>query len=173
LLLEVVPKSAIVALLVNPTFVNAEYERMEVMAAARVLGRNVQVFGASNQQGIDEVFASVAREGVGALILGNDPFFFLQRDQLTALAARNGIPAIYPLRVYAADGGLMSYGANLADAYRLQGNYVGRILKGEKPGDLPVQLPTKFELVVNLKAAKAIGLTIPETFLVRADEVIE
>jgi putative tryptophan/tyrosine transport system substrate-binding protein len=173
LLLEVVPKSAIVALLVNPTFANATYEEMEVMAAAATLGRKVQVVAASNESGIDAAFATLVREGVGALLIGNDPFFALRREQLAALATRHAIPAIYPLRIYAAAGGLMSYGTNGNDAFSVQGNYVGRILNGEKPADLPVQLPSKFQLVVNLITAKAIGLTIPEPFLLRADEVIE
>jgi putative ABC transport system substrate-binding protein len=173
LLLEVVPKSAIVALLMNPTFANATYEQREVMAAAAALGRNVQVVGASTESGIDAAFTTLVREGVGALLIGNDPFFALRREQLAALATRHAIPAIYPLRIYAAAGGLMSYGTNGNDAFSVQGNYVGRILKGEKPADLPVQLPSKFQLVVNLITAKAIGLTIPEPFLLRADEVIE
>jgi putative tryptophan/tyrosine transport system substrate-binding protein len=173
ILLEVVPKSTIVALLVNPTSPNAEYERMVVMAAAATLGRKVEVFGASTENGIDEVFAMLVENGVGALVLGNDGFFALRREQIAALATRHSIATIYPLRAYATDGGLMSYGTNPGDAYHVQGNYVGRILKGEKPADLPVQLPVKFELIVNLKSAKAIGLAIPETFLVRADEVIE
>jgi putative ABC transport system substrate-binding protein len=173
-LLEVVPKTAIVALLVNPTFVNAEYERMAVMAAADALGRKVKVFGASTESGIDEVFATLVREGVGALVLGNDPFFSLRRQQIALLATRNAILAIYPLRPYAADGGLMSYGTkNPENAARIQGNYVGRILKSEKPADLPVQLPTRFELVVNLRAAKAIGLEIPPRLLALTDQVIE
>jgi putative ABC transport system substrate-binding protein len=173
LLLEVVPKSAIVALLVNPTFANATYEQMEVMAAAATLGRNVLVVGASTESSIDAGFATLVREGVGALLIGNDPFFALRREQLAALATRHAIPAIYPLRIYAEVGGLMSYGTNGNDAFSVQGNYVGRILNGEKPADLPVQLPTKFRLVVNLITARAIGLTIPEPFLLRADEVIE
>jgi putative tryptophan/tyrosine transport system substrate-binding protein len=159
LLLEVVPKSAIVALLVNPTFVNAEYERIQVMTAATTLGRKVQVFDASTVSGIDAVFATLLREGVGALLLGNDPFFALRREQLAGLATRYAIPTMYPLRIYTSAGGLMSYGANAGDSSRGQGNYVGRILKGERAADLPVQLPTKFELIINLKIVKALGLT--------------
>jgi putative tryptophan/tyrosine transport system substrate-binding protein len=158
---------------VNPTFANAPYEQTEVMAAAAALGRNVQVVGASTESSIEAAFATFVREGVGALLIGNDPFFALRREQLAALATRHAIPAIYPLRIYAAVGGLMSYGTNGNDAFGVQGNYVGRILNGEKPADLPVQLPTKFQLVVNLITAKAIGLTIPEPFLLRADEIIE
>jgi ABC-type uncharacterized transport system substrate-binding protein len=173
LLLEVAPKPALIALLVNPTFVNAEYEGREAVAAANGLGRRLQVFGASTESEIDAVFATFAGEGVGALLVGNDPFFALRREQLAVLAARHAIPAIYPLPMYAAAGGLMSYGANGSDSIRVQGNYVGRILKGEKPSDLPVQLPTKFQMVLNLKAAKALGLQVPRVTLLRADQVIE
>ena len=173
LLLEVAPKTAGIALLVNPTFVNADYEQREVLTAASTLGRKVRVLSAGTELGIDAAFASLVQEGVGALLVGNDPFFFTRRRQLIALAARYAIPTIYPLRVYATDGGLLSYGADPNDSSRIQGNYVGRILKGEKPADLPVQLPTRYELIVNLKTAKTIGLTIPELFLRRADNVIE
>jgi putative tryptophan/tyrosine transport system substrate-binding protein len=173
LLLEVAPKTNVVALLLNPIFVNAEHEQREVLAATSALGRKLRVSSAGTDSGIDTAFANLAQEGVGALLLGNDPFFFTRRRQLMSLAARYAIPTIYPLRAYATDGGLLSYGTDPNDASRIQGNYVGRILKGEKPGDLPIQLPTKFELVVNLQTAKAMGLTIPESFLLRADELIE
>jgi putative tryptophan/tyrosine transport system substrate-binding protein len=172
-LLEVVSKPAMIALLTNPTFVNAEHERMEVMAAAGARGWKLQVLSASTESGIDAAFATLVQEGARALLLGNDPFFFTRRHQLVALAARHAIPTIYPLRVYAADGGLLSYGTDPLDSLRIQGNYVGRILKGETPADLPVQLPTKFELIINMKTAKALGLEIPRILLARADDVIE
>jgi putative tryptophan/tyrosine transport system substrate-binding protein len=122
---------------------------------------------------IDAAFATIVEEGIRALLLGNDAFFALHRSQIFELAIRHAIPAIYPLRVYAVGGGLMSYGTDVSDSSRQMGVYVGQVLRGEKPGDLPVQLPTKFELVVNIKTAKAIGLAIPEAFLLRANEVIE
>jgi putative ABC transport system substrate-binding protein len=173
LLLELVPKPAIVGMLVNPATSNAELDSKDVLAAAGALGQKLHVLNASTASEIDAAFATLVQEGAGALLLGNDSFFNIRRDQIALLAARHAIPAIYPLRAYAAAGGLMSYGTDTADSARQQGVYVGRILKGEKPGDLPVVQPTRFELVINLKAAKAIGLSIPETFLLRADEVIE
>jgi putative tryptophan/tyrosine transport system substrate-binding protein len=166
-------KLATVALLVNPTSANAEVERKEVLAAAGPLGLKIEVLGASNESDIDAAFATLAQKQAGALLLGNDAFFFTRRNQLAILAARHGIPTMLPLRSYVTAGGLMSYGTDVNDSSRQQGNYVGRILKGEKPADLPVQLLTKFTLVINLNTAKALGLTIPETFLVRADGVIE
>jgi putative tryptophan/tyrosine transport system substrate-binding protein len=171
LLLEVAPKPAIVALLVNPAGENAEIERKVVLAAAAELGRSVRVLNASTEDHIDAAFAALAQNT--ALLVGNDPFFFTRRSQLAALAARHAVTAIYPLRVYAAAGGLMSYGSDPNDSSHLQGIYVGRILKGERLGDLPVQQPTKFQLVINLRTAKALGLTIPETLLATADEVIQ
>ena len=174
LLLELVPRPAIIGMLINaasPTQV--ELDGKAAFAAANALGQKLHVLSASTASDIDIAFATLAQEGAGALLVGNDPFLNIRRDQLALLAARHAIPAIYPLRVYAVAGGLMSYGTDTADSYRQQGIYVGRILKGERPGDLPVVMPTKFELVVNLKAAKAISLAIPESFLLRADEVIE
>jgi putative ABC transport system substrate-binding protein len=158
---------------VNPTSSNAEYETKDVLAAAGALGRKVQVFTASTEGSIDTAFATLVREGARALLLGDDAFFALHRSQIAELAVRHAIPVMYPLRPYVVDGGLMSYGADVTESIRQQGNYVGRILRGEKAADLPVQLPTRFELIVNLKTAKAMGLTIAESFLSRADEVIE
>jgi putative tryptophan/tyrosine transport system substrate-binding protein len=172
-LLEVIPKLAVTALLVNPTSPNAKYETKEILATASVLSRKVRVLSASSESEIDAAFATIVEEGIRALLLGNDAFFALHRSQIFELAIRHAIPAIYPLRVYAVGGGLMSYGTDVSDSSRQMGVYVGQVLRGEKPGDLPVQLPTKFELVVNIKTAKAIGLAIPEAFLLRANEVIE
>jgi putative ABC transport system substrate-binding protein len=172
-LLEIVPKAAVIALLVNPTSPNAQYETKEILAAAEVLGRKVRVLTASTEGQIDAAFAALVQEGVRALLLGNDAFFALHRSQLAGLAIRNAIPAIYPLRFYALAGGLMSYGTDNNTSHRQMGAYVGRVLKGEKPGDLPVQLPTKFELVINLRTAKTIGFDLPPNLLAQADEVIE
>jgi putative ABC transport system substrate-binding protein len=173
LLHELVPNAAVIAMLVNPTFPNADAITDDMRVAARSLGLKLNVLNASSEHDLDGAIASIARLRVGALIVASDPFFLSRRDQLVALAAHHTVPAIYQFREFAAAGGLMSYGANLAYGYRQVGIYVGRICKGEKPVDLPVVQPTKFELVVNLKAAQALGLTVPPTLLARADEVIE
>jgi putative ABC transport system substrate-binding protein len=172
-LLELVPNTTLVALLVNPGTPNANSDSKEVQAAAGKLGRQALILNASTERDIDAAFATLLQQGAGGLLLGNDPFFAQRRRQIFALATRHAIPAIYPLRIYAREGGLMSYGTDANDSARIQGNYVGRILKGEKPADLPVQMPTRFQLVVNLITAKAIGLTIPDSFKLLADEVIE
>ncbi len=173
LLCELVPDASAVGFLLNPNVPGAEAQRQDVEMAAKALGRRLLVLHANTEIEFEQNFAMMAREHVGALVVANDPFFDSRRDQLTALAARTGVSAIYHIRDFPAAGGLMSYGASLADAYRQVGNYAGRILKGEKPADLPVMQPTKFELVINLKAARALGLSVPPSLLARADDVIE
>jgi len=174
LLREILPKSAIIGVLVNPNDpITAKSETDEMHKAGRSLGQHIEVLQAGTEHDIDAAFARVIEMRADALIVAPDALFATQTRQLIALAARHAIPTLYWRREFADAGGLMSYGSSLADAVRVVGVYAGRILKGEKPGDLPVQLPTKFELIVNVKSAKAIGLAIPESFLARADEVIE
>ena len=173
LLLELAPQASTVAVLLNPDYAEANTQKRDVQTAAEKLGRRLVVLYASTASEIEPAFAKLVQEGVGALVLQNDPFFDTQRDRIMTLAARDAIPAIYHIREFPVSGGLMSYGASLVDAYRQIGNYTGRILRGEKPGDLPVMQPTRFELVINLKTAKVLGLTVPPTLLARADEVIE
>ena len=166
-----VPSATTIALLVNPTNPNAETQSKNIQAAALKLGLQVHVLNASTERDFDAVFAKVRELRAGALIIVQDVFFNTQSQQLAALTVRHAIPAISQLREFAAAGGLMSYGASRSDAWRQAGIYVGRILKGEKPAELPVVQPTKFELTINLKTAKALGLTLP--FVALADEVIE
>ncbi len=174
LLHEATPKADSIALLMNPKSVNAEGKIQEAQRAARSLKLNeLQVLNATTETEIGAAFASMKQRRANALLIGQDVFFNNQVQQLAALALDDGVPAIYSLREFAAAGGLMSYGASLADQYRLVGVYVSRILKGEKPNDLPVQQATKVELVINLKTAKTFGLAFPQTLLGRADEVIE
>ena len=141
--------------------------------AARALGQQIHILNASSERDFDTAFATLAQLRAGALIIAGNALFTGQRDRLVALAARHAVPAIYYMHEFVAAGGLMSYSASVTDAYRQTGVYAARILKGAKPADLPVMQPTKFELVINLKAAKALGLTVPESFLLRADKVIE
>jgi putative ABC transport system substrate-binding protein len=171
---ELVPSATVIALLVNPTDpIIVETLSKDLQTAARAIQREILVVTASTEREIDTAFTTLVQQKVGALVVGNDPFFNARPDQLVALAARHAVPAIYPYREFAAAGGLMSYGSNLADPYRLVGVYTGRILKGEKPADLPVQQSTKVELILNLKTAKALGITFPISLLGRADEVVE
>jgi putative tryptophan/tyrosine transport system substrate-binding protein len=173
LLREIVPKAAAVGFLVNPANPNAEPDTREVRSAAAALARKLLVIAARDEGEIDTAFAMLVKQGAGAVLISPDALFGGRRDQIVALSARHALPTIYSVREYAMAGGLMSYGPNLADAYRQAGVYVGRILKGAKPADLPVVQPTKFELVINLKTAKALGLTVPLIMQMTADEVIE
>jgi putative ABC transport system substrate-binding protein len=160
-------------MLINPSSPLAETLLQTLQAAARALGRQLHVMQASTERDFDPVFASLAQLRAGGLVITPDAFFFGHSEQLAVLALRHAVPAIYQSREFTAAGGLMSYGSSLTDMYRLAGVYTGRILKGEKPADLPVQQSTKVELFINLKTAKAFGITFPITLLGRADEVIE
>jgi putative ABC transport system substrate-binding protein len=162
-----------VGLLSNPANPFSEAERREVQAAARSLGLELHIANAKDQDEIDASFGNLVAQGARAIVIGSDAYYFNQRKQIAALAAGHAIPAIAQWSEYPAAGGLMSYGNDIPEAYRLMGIYVGRILKGEKPSDLPVQQPTKFHLVINLTTAKALGLTVPPSLLAIADEVIE
>jgi len=168
-----VPSATTIALLVNPTNPNAETQSKNTQEAARRLGLELHVLNASTERDFDAVFAKVRELRAGALLIGQDVFFNAESAQLGELTVRHAIPAIFPLPEFAAAGGLMSYGASRSDAWHQAGIYVGRILKGEKPADLPVMQPTKFELVINLKTARTLGLTIPPGVLAIADEVID
>jgi putative ABC transport system substrate-binding protein len=169
LLHELLPEIRSVAAFINPTRPGSEGQTKQLQAAARDLGIDVIVLPASQQADIDTAFNQLVRQGLKALLVGSDPFFASRREQLVKLAARNSVPAIYQWPEFVSAGGLMSYGASLADAYWQAGEYTSRILKGAKPADLPVARPTKFELLINTKTAKALGLTIPASILARAD----
>ena len=173
LLHQLVPGAASIGVLVNPKFPEADRQLRELQEAAGVINRQIQVVRASTESEIDVAFATIAQQGVGALLVASDPFFSSRRAQLVALASRYRLPTIYNQREFAENGGLVSYGTDFADGYRQAGIYVGKILKGAKPADLPVVQPTKFELVINLKNAKALGLEVPPMLLATADEVIE
>jgi ABC-type uncharacterized transport system substrate-binding protein len=173
LLHEIAPPAAMVVELVNPNNPNLETQLKNLQAAGDTLGRRILVLSARTQSEIDAAFARLVKQQAGGLLINTDAFFFSQRDQLIALANRYAIPAIFDRREFVEAGGLMSYGGSVTDVYRLAGIYTGRILKGEKPADLPVQQSTRVELVINVKTAKALGLTLPLSLLGRADEVIE
>ena len=173
LLRELVPSAAHIGFLVNPANPTSESQVTDVRAAARERRVDLLVVNAGSEREIDAGFASFVQQRVNAIVIGADSLFLSRRDQVVGLAARHALPAIYNLREYVDNGGLITYGASITDAFRLAGGYAGRILKGEKPPDLPVQQTVKFELAVNLKTAKALGLTVPDKLLVAADEVIE
>jgi putative tryptophan/tyrosine transport system substrate-binding protein len=173
LLHTLVPEAARFALLLDPRFPFTELFISEAQTSAAAIGRPIEVLTATANDEIDAAFASLVRKGIDALVVAGGALIFARRVQVTILAARHAVPAIYWDRAFPDAGGLMSYGTNVADSFRQVGIYTGRILKGEKPADMPVQQPTKFEFVINLNTAKALGLTVPETLLVTADEVIQ
>jgi putative ABC transport system substrate-binding protein len=170
---ELVPKATVIGALAKPSNPNAAHQLEGLQTAARTLGQELVIFSADNEREIDASFAMMAQRRIGALVVTADGFLIGRQDQIVALAARYAVPTIYPLSQYVVAGGLMSYGANLPDAYRLTGTYVGKILKGTKPADLPVLQPTKLELVINRKTAEALGLTVPPNLFAIADDVIE
>jgi putative tryptophan/tyrosine transport system substrate-binding protein len=173
LLFELVPQARVIALLVNPNNANADGIMRDMQEAARAKGLELPILKAGTESEIGAAFATLVQLQAGALVVSTDPFFFSRRDQLVALASRHAVPAIYEWREFPAAGGLISYGTSLTAVDRQVGVYAGRILKGAKPADLPVQQPTTFELVVNLKTANALGLTIPPSILARVDDIIE
>jgi putative ABC transport system substrate-binding protein len=173
LLREFVPGVPLIGVLLNPEFAPASYQLRQVEEAARSIDQRILVANASTDEELETAFAALISAHVGALLVTADPYFDTRREQIVAFAARERLPSIYQFREYAVAGGLLSYGVSITDAYRKYGVYTAKILKGAKPADLPVLQPTKFETVINLKTAKALGLTIPEPFLQTADEVIE
>jgi putative tryptophan/tyrosine transport system substrate-binding protein len=173
LLRELVPNAALIGVLLDPTFGGADVQLREVEAAARAVGQQIRILNVNTNEEIETAFASLIEARANALAVVGNPFLNSRRNQLVALAARHSIPAIYELREFVAAGGLMSYGPSITDVYRQVGVYAGHILQGEKPADLPVLQPTKFEMFINLKTAKTLGLSIPLTLQVAADEVID
>ena len=173
LLRELVPKAETIAVLQDPNFVEPDVETREIEDAARAIGQKIVTFKAAREQEIDSAFSAIMRSGASALHVGAGPFFNSRRSQLVGLAAFHAIPASYFTAGFVEAGGLMSYGSSQTDAYRRAGTYVAMILKGEKPGELPVEFPTNFELTINLRTAKALGLTVPPSLLARADQVIQ
>ena len=173
LLRELVPNAGLIVALVNPNFPGVKSQTQELQKAANTLGQRIEIINASSEHDLDAAFTSMKQLQAAAILVGSDPFFASRRDQIVSLAARYAIPAVYEQRSFATAGGLMSYGTNLAEAYRQAGVYTGRILKGEKPSDLPVLLADKFEFVINLKVAKTLGLAVSPNLLSTADDVIE
>ena len=173
LLRDLSPQATTIGMILNPKNSDAEEVTKAAQEGAKTLDRKLVVIGASVPEQLDQAFASVIEQGAGALLMGSDTFLNAQRDRIIALAARHRLPTMYNGRYFVEGGGLISYGTNFADNYRLVGNYAGKVLKGAKPAELPVIEPTRFELVINLKTAKALGLMVPQTILARADEVIE
>jgi putative ABC transport system substrate-binding protein len=173
MLRQLVPAATTIAMLVGTESLEARIERRDVELAAQALGQQLIIAPVSSEGEFDGAFTSIVGRGAKALLVGTGPFLTSNRERVVALAVRHAIPAIYALREFVEAGGLMSYGASIVEAYRQAGIYAGRVLKGEKPADLPVMQSTKFELVINLKAAKALGLTVPPMLLALADEVIE
>jgi len=173
LLHELVPKAVTVGALVNPSYADVELQLKELQEASAATGLQAHIVNAGTQGDIDAAFTNLVQQGINTLLVANDPFFTSRRDQIVALAARHAIAASYAGREFVDAGGLMSYGPSIMDAYRLAGSYTGKVLNGTKPADLPVQQPTKFDFAINLKTAKALGLTVPQTLLATADEVIE
>jgi ABC-type uncharacterized transport system substrate-binding protein len=170
---KVVPDVVRFGAIVNSTYPGSAYQIRELEKAATDLGRQLFIAKASNDAELDAAFAALLREQVGALVVASDPYFLTRRDRIIAFAAQNRLPAIYQFRVQALEGGLISYGSSITDAYRQVGRYVARVLKGEKPADLPILQPTQFDFVINLKTAKTLGLIVPPTLVAQADEVIE
>ena len=173
LLHELLPNAGTIAALVNPTFPGSDIQTKDLQVAASAMRRQLHILYASSRRDIDTAFANLVRLQASGLVIGSDPFFNSWSEQLAVLSLRHAVPAIYEFRAFAAAGGLMSYGGSITDLYRLAGVYAGRILKGDKPADMPVQQETRVELIINLKTARTLGLTIPLPLLGRADEVIE
>ena len=173
LLHELVPNAVTIGALVNPSYADAELQLKELQDASAATGLQPHILNASTKGEIDTAFASLVQQGISTLLVANDPFFLSRRDQIVALAARHAIATSYPQREFVDAGGLISYGPSIVDAYRLAGSYTGKVLNGTKAADLPVQQPTKFDFAINLKTAKSLGITVPQTLLATADEVIE
>jgi putative ABC transport system substrate-binding protein len=173
LLRELIPKAEIIAVLQDPNFVAHDAETRLLEEAARTMGQKIAIFKATREQEIDSAFSAIMRSGAGALHVGAGPFINSRRSQLVGLAAFHAIPASYFTAGFVETGGLMSYGSSLTDAYRRAGTYAARILRGQKPGELPVELPTNFELTINIRTAKALGLAVPPSLLARADQIIQ
>jgi putative ABC transport system substrate-binding protein len=173
LLRQLVPKATTMGVLVNPNTPETEAERRDLLAASLKIGQQLSILEVGSDSEIENAFAALVQRSAGAALIGTGPFLTSHRQQLVALAARSRLPTMYSLREFVADGGLISYGASITEAYRQAGVYVGQILKGEKPADLPVMQSSKFEFVLNLKTAKALGLEVPPSLIALADEVIE